>query len=63
MENVSMRLVFSLNIEVLSGPYTCKQFEQTECLHKHFDSVGCCLHACANCLRGIKTIHYEAMCD
>ena len=39
----------------LSGPYTCKQFVQTECLHKHFDSVGCCLHAGANCLCEIKS--------
>ena len=43
---------------LLSGPYTCKQFGQTECLHKHFDSVGCCLRACANCLREIKTVWY-----
>ena len=37
-------------------PYTGKQFAQIECLHKHFDSVGCCLHACANCLREIKSV-------
>ena len=25
---------------MLSGPYTCKQFAQTECLRKLLDSVG-----------------------
>ena len=42
----------------LSGPYTCKQFAQTECLSKLLDSVGCCLRACASCLREIKTVWY-----
>ena len=40
----------------LSGPYTCKQFAQTEYLRKLLDSVGCCLRACASCLREIKTV-------
>ena len=40
----------------LTGPYTCKQFAQTECLRKLLDSVGCCLRACASCLREIKTV-------
>ena len=44
--------------ETLCGPYTCKQFAQTECLRKLLDSVGCCLRACASCLREFKTVWY-----